>query len=181
MEVLCTVVVIEHLTRVGKQCLDMLPYPLGLITDDAKAHLLFRNHAGLFDLLEGLAELLLVLHLMPTEHMDDALAIKQIETKALGVTPLPPPLSALGALAPVPVTGLPGTVRPCRHIGAINTQYQHGAAGAFGRYGGDALLDLVAWRDDIQHRQTFRYVVGHRVHPLTPQADTGELAKQRLR
>src|SRR5207247_1012064 len=100
---------------------------------------------------------------------------------ALGVTPLPPPPRALGALAPWPFTSLPGTVRPCRHIGAIKTQYQHGAAGASGRDSGDALLDLVTWRDDIQHRQTLRYVVGHRVHPLTPQADTGEVAKQRLR
>src|SRR2546425_5574026 len=146
MEVLLTVVVIEHLTRLGKQGLDMFPDPLGPITDDAQAHLRFRNHAGLFDLLEGLAELRLVLHLMPTEHMDDALAIKQRETKALGVTPLSPPPRALGALAPWPFTSLPGTVRPCRHIGAIKTQYQHGAAGASGRDSGDALLDLVAWR-----------------------------------
>ena len=102
MEVLGTVVIIEHLTSLGKQCLDMFPYPLGPITDDAQAHLLFRNYPGLFDLLEGLAELLLVLDLMPTEHMDDALAIQQIETKALGVTPLPPPPSALGARAPSP-------------------------------------------------------------------------------
>src|SRR3989442_5321380 len=132
MEILCTVVIIEHLTSLRKQCLDMFPYPLGPITDDAQAHLLFRNHAGLFDLLEVLAQLLLVLYLMPTEHMDDALAIKQIETKALGVTPLPPPPRALGTLAPLPCTWLPGTVRPCRHIGAINTQYEHGAAVAAG-------------------------------------------------
>src|SRR5207249_9507994 len=98
LEVLCTVVVIEHLTGLRKQGLDMFPYPLGPITDNAQAHLLFRNHPGLFDLLEGLAELLLVLYLMPTEHMDNALAIKQIATKALGVTPLPPPPRALGAL-----------------------------------------------------------------------------------
>src|SRR5712692_189427 len=89
MEVLGTVVVIEHLTSLGKQCLDMFPYPLGPITDDAKAHLPFRNHAGLFDLLEGLAELLFVLHLMPTEHMDDTLAIHQREAKALRVAPCP--------------------------------------------------------------------------------------------
>src|SRR5215831_678274 len=160
MKVLCTVIVIEHLTGLGKQGLDMLPYPLGPITDDAQAHLLFRNHAGLFDLLKGLAELLLVLHLMPTEHMDDALAIQQIETKALGVTPLPPPPSALGTLAPVPCTWLTGTLRPGRYIGAINPQYQDGAAIAPGRDGGDALLDLVAWREDIQHRQPLCDVIG---------------------
>src|SRR5215475_12118072 len=105
MEVLGTVVIIEHLTGLGKHCLDMFPYPLGPITDDAQTHLLFRNHASLFDLLEGLAQLLLVLHLMPTQHMDDALAIQQIETQALRVTPLPPPPRALGPLAPAPLAG----------------------------------------------------------------------------
>src|SRR6267378_6534721 len=102
MEVLLTVVVIQHLTSLGKQGLDMFPYPLGPITDDAHAHPLFRNHAGLFDLLEGLAQLLLVLHLMPTEHMDDALTIHQIETKALGVAQLSPPPRPLGPRAPWP-------------------------------------------------------------------------------
>src|SRR5215510_6401383 len=176
MEVLGTVVIIEHLTRVRKQGLNMFPYPLGPITDDTQAHLRFRNHPGLFDLLEGLTELLLVLYLMPTEHMDDALAIKQIETKALGVTPLPPPPSTLGALAPLPCTWLPGTVRPCRHVGTINTQYQHGAAVASARDGTDALLDRVAWRNDIQRRQTLGDVVGNCVHPLTTQAYPGESA-----
>src|SRR5215467_8035587 len=107
----------------------MFPYPLGPITDDAQAYLRFRNYPGLFDLLEGLAKLLLVLYLMPTEHMDDALAIKQIEPKALGITPLPPPPSALGALALLPCTWLPSTVRPSRHLGAINPRSEHGAAG----------------------------------------------------
>src|SRR2546422_667277 len=130
MEVLCTVVIIEHLTRLGKQCLDMFPDPLGPITDDAQAHLRFRNHAGLFDLLEPPAGSPLFLPLTTMDHMDEPLPTKQKKTNALAATPPPPPLSALGALAPVPVTGLPGTVRPCRHIGAINTQYQHGAAGA---------------------------------------------------
>ena len=69
-------VVIEHLTRLGKQGLDVFPYPLGPITDDAQAHLGFWTQAGLFDLLEGLAELLVVLHLMPTEHMNNAFTIK---------------------------------------------------------------------------------------------------------
>jgi hypothetical protein len=67
MEVLGTVVVIEYLTRPGKQRLDVFPYSLGPITDDAQAHLVFRKQAGLFELLEGLAELLVGLHLMPTK------------------------------------------------------------------------------------------------------------------
>src|SRR5215468_4251142 len=57
------------LSGLGKQGLDVFPYPLGPITDDAEAHLLCRNHASLFHLLEGLTELLLILYLMPTEHM----------------------------------------------------------------------------------------------------------------
>src|SRR5437016_7500332 len=125
MEVLCTVVVIEHLTGLGKQGLDMFPYPLGPITDDAKAHLLFRNQAGLFDLLEGLAELLLILHLMPTEHMDNALAINQVEAKALRVAPLSPPPRSLGTLAPAPLAGLPSTVGAGLYISPINAQHQH--------------------------------------------------------
>ena len=64
MEVLGAVIIIEHLTRLRKQGLDVFPDPLGPITDDAQAHLLFWNQAGLFDLLEGLAQLLLVLHLV---------------------------------------------------------------------------------------------------------------------
>src|ERR671926_760883 len=102
MEVLGAVIVIEHLTRLRKQGLDVFPDPLGPITDDTQAHLLFRNHAGLFDLLEGCAELRFVLDLMPTEHMDDALTIEEVETKALGIAPLPPPPRSLGSRAPAP-------------------------------------------------------------------------------
>src|SRR5712691_298538 len=144
MEVLCTVGIIEHLTRLGKPGLDMFPYPLAPITDDAKAHLLFRNHTGLFDLLEGLAELRFVLHLMPTEHMDDALSIQQIEAKALRVAPLPPPPRSLSPLAPAPLAGLPGTVGTGRHIGPINAQHQYRTAKATCRHRGDASLDLLS-------------------------------------
>src|SRR5207245_1208405 len=109
MEILGTVVVIEHLTRLGKQCLDVFPYPLGPITDDAQAHLFFRNQAGLLDLREGLAELLVALHLMPTEHMDKAFTIKQIEAQPFRVTPLSPPPRPLGPRVPASLLGLPST------------------------------------------------------------------------
>jgi hypothetical protein len=52
MEVLGTVGVIEHLTRLGKQRLDVFPDPLGPITDDAQAHLLFRNSDTLLRIIE---------------------------------------------------------------------------------------------------------------------------------
>src|SRR4029453_19643947 len=171
MEILGTVVIIEPLRRVGNQGLDMFPYPLGPSTDDAQAHLLFRNHAALFDLRAGRAEVRLVLDLMPTAPMDDALAIPQRETKTLGVTPLPPPPSAPGALAPLPCAWLGGTVRPCRHIRAINPQDQHGAAVASGCDGGDAWLALVAWRGDIENPQPPRSWGGAPGPPLTPPPD----------
>src|SRR5215510_13179056 len=130
MEVLGTVVVIEHLTSLGKQGLDVFPYPLGPITDDAQAHLLGRNQACLFDLLEGLAELRLISHLMPTQHMDNALAIQQIKAKALGVPPLPPPPRPFGSRASWPLLGLSGAVGTRRHIGAIDAQHHHRTAKA---------------------------------------------------
>src|SRR5262245_12021693 len=130
LEVLGTVVVIEHLTGLGKQSLDMSPYPLGPITDDAQAHLLFRNHAGLFELLESLAELLLVLHLMPTEPMDDLLPIQQIQANALRITPLAAPQRSLGPMAALTGTAPPGTLGPCGHIGPIKAQHQDRTAPA---------------------------------------------------
>src|SRR5215471_10577136 len=90
MEVRGTVVVIEHLTRLGKQGLDVFPYPLGPITDDTHAHLLFRNQAGLFDLLEGCAELLFVLDLMPTEHREHSV-ILALPVAAVGTVQTPDP------------------------------------------------------------------------------------------
>src|SRR5262249_12816762 len=120
----------EDLTRPGKQRLDVFPDPLGPITDDAQAHLVFRNQAGLFDLLEGLAELLVALHLMPTEHMDDALTIQQIEAKPFGVTPLAPPPRPLGSCVPASHLGLPSAVGTRRHIGPIDAQHQDRTAEA---------------------------------------------------
>src|SRR5262245_18880602 len=147
MEVLGAVVVIEHLTGLGKQGLDVFPDPLGPITDDAQAHLLCRNQAGFFDLLEGLAELRLILYLMPTEHMDDALTIQQIEAKPFRVTPLAPPPRPLGPRMPASLLGRASAVGTRRHIGSIDAQHHHRAAQAPSGYRGDAPLDLLArWR-----------------------------------
>src|SRR5438874_684732 len=144
MEVLCTVVVIEHLTGLGKQGLDMFPYPLGPITDDAQAHLLFRNHTGLFDLFEGLAELRLVLHLMPTEHMDDPLPIYEIQAKAFRITPRAAPPRPLGPLAALAGTAPPGPLRPRGPRGPLNAQHQDRTAQAARCHLRDTPLDLVA-------------------------------------
>src|SRR5262249_9683451 len=136
------VVVIEDLTRLGKQRLGMFPDPLSPITDDAQAHLLFRNQVGLFDLLEGLAELLLVLHLMPTEHMDDALTIKEVEAKPLRATPLATPPRPPRSLASTSVPGGAVTVGMGRHIRAINAQDHHWPAKTARRHLSNAPLDL---------------------------------------
>src|SRR5712692_1530328 len=130
MEILGTVGGIAHLTRLGKQGLDVFPYPCGPITDDAQAHLYFRNQAGLFDLREGLAELLVALHLMPTEHMDDARTIQQREAQPFRVTPLSPPPRPLGPRVPASLLGLPSPVGTGRHRGPIDAQHQDRTAKA---------------------------------------------------
>src|SRR5215813_10997275 len=98
----------------------MFPYPLGSITDDAQAPLRFWNQPGLCNLLEGLAELLFVVPLMPTEHMDDALAIQQIEAQALRVAPFVLPLRPPRPLARLPWAAPPSAVGTRRHRGAGN-------------------------------------------------------------
>ena len=86
VKVFRTVIVIEHLTGLRKQGLDVFPYPLRSIGHDTESHFFFRNHACVLDLFEGLAELRLILPLMPTQQMDDTIAIEQGETTPLGVT-----------------------------------------------------------------------------------------------
>src|SRR5215470_9449102 len=143
-------VIIQPLTRLGQQGLDVLPAPLGPITDDAAAPLLFRHPAGLFALLEGGAALLVVLDLMPTEHMDDARAIPQREAQALGLAPLAPPPGSPSPRAPAPLAGLPGTIGTGRPLGPIQAQPQDGTAKAPGRHRGDASRALLARRGHVQ-------------------------------
>ena len=113
-----------------KQCLDVFPHPLRSIAHDTESHFFFRNHARFLDLFEGLAELRLILHLMPTQQMDDAITIDQIKTEALGVAPLTLPQRASGPLASLTRPAPPRMLRSCRHIGPINAQDQHRTAKA---------------------------------------------------
>src|SRR6266568_3614514 len=48
---------------------------------------------------EGVTQSLCILHLMPTEHLHDALAVQQIKPKLFGITPLAAPAGTLDALA----------------------------------------------------------------------------------
>jgi hypothetical protein len=78
MEILLTVRGGEPGASPGKQRLDVLPHPRGPITDHTKPYLSLWNQPRLFNLLEGLTKLFLVLHLVSAQEMDYALVIDQI-------------------------------------------------------------------------------------------------------
>src|SRR5436305_8319342 len=96
MEILLTVIGVEHVASPGKQRLDVFPNPRGPITDHTKPYLIVWNQPRLCDLLEGLTQLCLVLHLVPAQEMDYALVIDQRKPKALGIAPLAVPRGASG-------------------------------------------------------------------------------------
>src|SRR5713101_2943389 len=156
----------------------MCPYPLGSITDDTPAHLCFWKHTSLFDLLEGLTELLVVLHLMPTEHMDDALAIKQREAKALRVAPCVLPPRPPRPLARLPRAAPPSAVGTRRHIGSVNPEHQHRTAPAARRQFGYPLLHLITRRRHIQNGEPLGRLIRQRVHALTAHRHPTETAQQ---
>src|SRR2546430_10677252 len=108
---------------------------------------------------------------MPTEHMDNPIAIDQIETKPLGVTPLALPPSPLGPVAPLPRTAPSGTGGTCRDIRSIDPQYQYRTAPVPRPHLDDMSLDLVTRRRHIQHRQALGHVVGQCMHPFTAHPD----------
>src|SRR5262249_36135114 len=151
----------------GKQGLEMFPDPLGSITDDAEAHLLFRNDTGLFDLLEGLTELRLVVHLMPTQQMHDAVLIKEGEAHALRIAPLAAPPCPLGPRTASSRTALPGAVGPRRDTGPIDAQHHHRATLVARRYHSDAPRHPRTRRHYLRHRQPFGSLIRHCVHALT--------------
>ena len=75
--------VIEHLASTGKQHLDMFPYPRGPIAHHTQAHLVCGNHAGVLDLLARLAEVGLIVPLMPTAQRHDATCSDEIQAKGI--------------------------------------------------------------------------------------------------
>ena len=126
----------------------MLPYPRGAIADHTKPHPIFGNQACLFDLLEGLTELGLILDLMPAQQMHNALAIDEIKPKALDLTPLPLPRGSPGPLASVPGATASSTVGASRRKGAVNAENHHGSAPFPCGGSGDALVDLLTRRGE---------------------------------
>jgi hypothetical protein len=73
----------------------VFPNPRGPITDHTKPYLILWNQPRLFDLLEGLTKLFLILHLVPAQEMDYVLVIDQIKPKALGISPLGVPVQSM--------------------------------------------------------------------------------------
>ena len=181
LEVLGPVVVMEPLTRLGTQGLDVSSCPLGPITDDAQAYLLSRNHASLFALLEGLAELLLIVHLMPTAPMDDALAINQIEAKALGVPPLAPPPRPFGPRASLAPSGAPGRCRDAsaHRLHRCPTPSPEGAIDQLTQRRGAARLSS---RDGATSNTVgpVGHLVSHGVHPCAPKRHARQIVQERL-
>lgn len=81
-------------------------------------------------LLEGIAKLFLVLHLVPTQEMHNARVIDQIQPKALGIAPLTVSRGASGPRVTLPILALPRAVGTRGHIRPIDAQHQHRAAKA---------------------------------------------------
>src|SRR5207237_8626338 len=105
----------------------------------------------------------LVLHLVPTEHMDDPIPIHQIKAKAFRIPPLAAPQRPLGPMAALAGTAPPGTLRPRGHIGPIDAPHQDRTAQAARCYLRDTPLDLVARRPDIQHGSALSPAIASRL------------------
>src|SRR4030095_274605 len=82
------------------QRLHVLPNPLRPIAAAAKPYRLLGQQAGVFDLLQGFAQLVFTLPLMPTEQRHDAIAVEQGEPKPLGLVPLVSPPRPSGPVGP---------------------------------------------------------------------------------
>ena len=172
---------VEPLTGPGKKRRDVLPYPRRPSADPTKAHLSCGHHACLLDLLEGLAQLLLVLPLRPAQHLDHTLSIDERKPEALGLAPLAVPCGASGPAVPLPLLALPRTVGPGGHLRAIKAQYQHGTAQAPGGHLFKALRHRLAGRRPLQHAQLRGSLLHTRLEALTPQWHAAELTAQRVR
>src|SRR5262249_24247655 len=100
--------------------LHVFPQPLGSIPDDTQPHGVLGNQPGVFDLLQRLAPIVVAVHLMPTEHMHEALAIEQVKATALRLTPLVAPPRPSGTMPCLAWATSPRTGRTHRDIRPIN-------------------------------------------------------------
>src|SRR6267143_3913934 len=122
IDVLGAVIVVQDHLGGREQWLDALPDPLGAIGYDTQAEGVFRNQPRVFDLAQGSKQFLMILNLMPTEQMDDAVVIHQVEAKALGFAPLALPAGALSAGLFAPRAMAFGLLRASGQLSSINGQ-----------------------------------------------------------
>src|SRR5215468_5651531 len=153
MEILGTMVIVEHLAGVRKQRLHVLPYPVGPIADDTQSHRVLGNQASLFDLLQGSSQVVVTLHLVPAEQMNDAVAVQQVEPKPFGLVPRMAPPGATSSIASLTGAAPARAVGTGRHISPVDPEHQHRTTKATGGYSGHALGNLVTRRGHIQHAE----------------------------
>src|SRR5262245_66185594 len=162
-----------------KQRLHMLPYPFRSIRHHTQPDFLSGNQARFFHLSERLAHVTFGLHLMPTQEVDDTVAIQEVKAKALGLAPLALPPRPPCSLARLTRTAAPSAVRPQRPIGSIDPQHQHWTTKTAPGYLGDAPLDLLSRRHHIQHGEPRGSLGRQRMHTLTTDGNPTQLAKRR--
>ena len=84
---------------------------------------------------------------MPAQDMHDAVAVEQVEAKALGFAPRMSPRCPSRSLAGLARTASPRALGTQRHKGAINTEHQHRTAQTARRHLRYPLVNLVTtWR-----------------------------------
>ena len=131
----------------------MFPYPRGPIAHHTQAHLVCGNHAGVLDLLARLAEVGLVVPLMPTAQRHEATCSAERQAKAFGIAPRPLPPRSLGPLVAWTGPTASGTRGTRRHLGPINAQHHHPPAPLARGPLRDARLDRLARRRHSPHGQ----------------------------
>jgi hypothetical protein len=99
MKIGLTGVIVEDLTGLRQQRLNMLPYPRGPIAHHTKADGVFRNQPCLFDVGERFTQRGLILNLMLTEQMHDSALIDEIKANPFGIAPSPFPRRPFGPRA----------------------------------------------------------------------------------
>ena len=173
-----TVGIIEHLTRLGEQRLDVFPAPLGPSPDDTPPYGLRGDHTGVLHLRQGLAQCLFGWHLVPTEPMDEALTSAQGEANPLGCTPLVAPARPARPGACLPGAAPARALRARRSLGLLHPEHQHRTAQtARGDLSHTRSNLLARWRH-LHHTQVFGHLGGERVPALPTDGHPREPATQ---
>src|SRR5262245_42407403 len=181
MEILLTMIVVEHLASSGKQRLDVFPNPRGPITILTRPYVILWDQPRLFALLESLAKLFLVLHLVPAQEMDYVLVIDQIKPNTLGIAPLAMPRGASSSRVTLPRLALPSAFGTRGHVRPIDAQHHHWTAPAPRRQRLNTARHVITRRRHSQDGEPLGGLMHKRMEALTAQRHPGKVAEQRLR